>query len=271
MKLNGIWKKERLCILKNFKYNNSMKKILITGGTGLLGKEMVKGFLRKGCFVYFTSTSKDKSANFLNKLAPSFKKRCIPIIHEFNTKTDIDNFIKKYNKLKFDTLVNNARSISNYKDMNKKDSQFFKLFNHEIFLAVLLPYFLSVKLNNKYLKYIVNISSMYGVVPPNKNLYSDKYKSSPIYYGVSKAAEIHLTKELAVRLAEKNIRVNSISFGGFEGRVNKKFKMLYSKMCPIGRMLKPKEVFDPLWFLCTDKSSGATGHNLIIDGGWTTW
>ena len=37
------------------------------------------------------------------------------------------------------------------------------------------------------------------------------YKSSPIYYGVSKAAEIHLTKELAVRLSDK-IRVNSISF-----------------------------------------------------------
>ena len=37
-----------------------MKKILITGGTGLLGKEIVKGFLEKNCIVYFTTTSKKK-------------------------------------------------------------------------------------------------------------------------------------------------------------------------------------------------------------------
>ena len=48
---------------------------------------------------------------------------------------------------------------------------------------------------------------MYGVVPPNKNLYTDKYKSSPIYYGVSKAAEIHLSKELAVRLQKKKLEL----------------------------------------------------------------
>jgi NAD(P)-dependent dehydrogenase (short-subunit alcohol dehydrogenase family) len=36
-------------------------------------------------------------------------------------------------------------------------------------------------------------------------------------------------------------------------------------------MLKPDEVFEPVWFLASSQSSGATGHNLIIDGGWTTW
>jgi NAD(P)-dependent dehydrogenase (short-subunit alcohol dehydrogenase family) len=247
-----------------------MKKILITGGTGLLGKEIVKGFLNKKCRVYFTSTTKKKSDEFLKSINSKLRKNCIPIIHKFHDYKDISNFIKKYNKLKFDTLINNARSISNL-NLNVNNEELFNSFNQEIYLAVNLPYFLSMNLNHKYLKYIVNISSMYGVVPPNKNLYKDNYKSSPIYYGVSKAAEIHLTKELAVRFADKKIRVNSLSFGGFEGRVDKSFKKLYAKMCPLGRMLKPKEVFEPIWFLCSEQSSGATGHNLIIDGGWTTW
>ena len=65
---------------------------------------------------------------------------------------------------------------------------------------------------------------MYGVVVPNRNLYKDKYKSSSIFYGISKAAQIHLTKELAVRLSQDNIRVNSVSFGGIEGRVSSNFK-----------------------------------------------
>ncbi len=247
-----------------------MKKILITGGTGLLGKEIVKGFLKKNCIVYFTSTSKKKSSEFFKTLNKDEKKNCIPLIQKFENMKDIDYFLKKYKNLKFNVLINNARNISNLK-ISKNNFKNYKYFDKEIFLAVYLPYFLSTNLNQKYLENIVNISSMYGIVPPNKNLYVDKYASSPIYYGVSKAAEIHLTKELAVRLSDYKIRVNSISFGGFEGRVNKNFKKKYSKMCPIGRMLKPYEVFEPLWFLSSNQSSGATGHNLVIDGGWTTW
>jgi len=270
MKPGGIWKKERLCLKKNLNYKVRMKKILIKGGTGLLGKEIVKGFLEKQSIVYFTSTSKKKSDEFIKSIKPKLKNKCIPLIHRFDSYNDIENFINKYKKLNFDTLVNNARNISNL-NLKVKNEEHFNSFNKEIFLAAQLPYFLSISLNSKFLKYIVNISSMYGIVPPNKNLYHDQYKSSPIYYGVAKAAEIHLTKELSVRLADKKIRVNSISFGGFEGRVNDKFKKKYNKMCPLGRMLKPKEVFEPLWFLCTEQSSGATGHNLVVDGGWTTW
>ena len=246
------------------------KKILITGGTGLLGKEIVKGYLEKKCTVYFTSTSKKKSKEFLASLNKDLRKNCKPIIKKFNNIKDINSFLSKYKKINFNILVNNARNISNL-NFSKNNLNNYRAFEREMFLAVYLPYFLSINLNHDYLKNIVNISSMYGIVPPNKNLYVDKYKSSPIYYGVSKAAEIHLTKELAVRLSEKKIRVNSISFGGFEGRVNKKFKKKYSEMCPLGRMLKPHEVFDPLWFLCTDSSSGTTGHNLVVDGGWTVW
>ena len=247
-----------------------MKKILITGGTGLLGKEIVKGFLEKNCIVYFTTTSKKKSIDFLNDIDELKRKYCIPIVQKFDNIKQIDSFIKRYKNYNFNVLINNARNISNLKSKNKISEQS-NNFSSEFFLAVQLPYFLSNNLNHKYLSQIVNISSMYGVVSPNKNLYEDGYNSSSIFYGVSKAAEIHLTKELSVRLAHKKIRVNSISFGGFEGRVNKQFKKKYSKMCPLGRMLKPKEVFDPIWFLSSDQSNGAIGHNLVIDGGWTIW
>ena len=44
------------------------------------------------------------------------------------------------------------------------------------------------------LKTIVNIGSMYGLVAPNPKLYEDFKKESPIQYGVSKAALVHLAK-----------------------------------------------------------------------------
>jgi NAD(P)-dependent dehydrogenase (short-subunit alcohol dehydrogenase family) len=249
-------------------YSNSV--VLITGGTGLLGKEIVRGFLRKKCQVYFTSTSELKIDKLIKSLESKEKKNCFPIFQKFENIEDIKLFVKKYYDINFNILVNNARDISNLKfDLNSYDQ--IENFNKEIFLAVTLPYFLTTKLKKKSIKSIINISSMYGVVAPNKNLYIDKYKSSPIFYGISKAAQIHLTKELAVRLSHENIRINSVSYGGVEGRVNSQFKKRYSSMCPIGRMLKKDEVFEPIWFLASEQSSGATGHNLVIDGGWTIW
>ena len=123
-----------------------MKKILITGGTGLLGKEMVKGFLRKKCTVYFTSTSKSKSEQFLKNISSDLRKNCIPIVQKFENIDDISSFVKKNKNLNFNVLVNNARNISNLK-LNTKNSDHYKCFDKEMFLAVYLPYFLSIKLN----------------------------------------------------------------------------------------------------------------------------
>jgi NAD(P)-dependent dehydrogenase (short-subunit alcohol dehydrogenase family) len=78
-----------------------------------------------------------------------------------------------------------------------------------------------------------------------------------------------LTKELAVRLAGRHIRVNAISFGGVEGRVNEAFKARYAQFCPLGRMLNDNDLAGPVEFLATPASSGVTGHNLVVDGGWT--
>jgi NAD(P)-dependent dehydrogenase (short-subunit alcohol dehydrogenase family) len=247
-----------------------MKKVLITGGTGLLGKTLVKGFLNKKCKVYFTSTSKKKINKLIHGLKVEDKKNCFPILQKFENIDDIKYFIKKYNDLNFNILINNARDISNLQYDKNGYSQI-ENFNKEMFLAVTLPYFLSIKLKKQFIKSIVNISSIYGVVAPNRNLYKDKYKSSSIFYGISKAAQIHLTKELAVRFSQNYTRVNSVSFGGIEGRVGLGFKKRYSYMCPSGKMLKANQTFEPVWFLASDQSSGSTGHNLVIDGGWTIW
>mgnify|MGYP003739618353 FL=1 len=114
---------------------------------------------------------------------------------------------------------------------------------------------------------IVNISSMYGIVAPNPLLYDDGLKNSPVHYGVCKAALIHLTKELAVRLAPRNIRVNAISFGGVEGRVDEAFKSRYARLCPLGKMLTEEDLGGSVEFLASEQSRGITGHNLVVDGG----
>ena len=127
-----------------------MKKVLITGGTGLFGKEIIKGFLRNNYIVYFTSTSKLKINNFLKEINHKDKNKLFPIQISFNDINDIKNFINKYNKIGFNILINNARDLSNLK-FNNKNYEEIKNFDKEFFLAIHLPYLLSTKLNKKFL------------------------------------------------------------------------------------------------------------------------
>jgi hypothetical protein len=102
-------------------------------------------------------------------------------------------------------------------------------------------------------------------------LYSDAVNQSPLHYGVAKAALQQLTRELAVRLANRDIQVNCVAFGGVEGRVDDAFKQRYAQLCPMGRMLREEEVVTPVDMLLSDGCSGVTGHTLAVDGGWGIW
>jgi len=48
-----------------------------------------------------------------------------------------------------------------------------------------------------------------------------------------------------------------------------KFKKKYSSICPSGRMLKESEIPGPIDFIFSKKTSGMTGHVIMVDGGWT--
>ena len=144
-------------------------------------------------------------------------------------------------------------------------------FMNEYLLDVYVPYQLSMELyinNKRSLKTITNIGSQYGVVPTNPYLYKNHSKEAPIQYSLAKAALNHLTKELAVRFSNSDIRVNCIAYGGVEGRVNNDFKKRYSKLNLLGRMMRENEVIGPLDFIISDSGSYITGQIICVDGGW---
>jgi NAD(P)-dependent dehydrogenase (short-subunit alcohol dehydrogenase family) len=97
-------------------------------------------------------------------------------------------------------------------------------------------------------------------------------------YGAFKAALIHYAHGMAVKLAPKMIRVNSVSPGNvyFEGGVWQYiennlpdlFKTALS-LNPTGRMATPEEVARGVVFLASPASSFTTGTNLVIDGALT--
>ena len=109
---------------------------------------------------------------------------------------------------------------------------------------------------------IVNISSVSGVRPaPGIG-----------FYGVTKAALIHLTEELAVELAPK-VRVNAVApavvktrFASalFEGREEK-----VAATYPLGRLGVPEDIAGAVAFLSSPDAAWITGQTIVIDGGVT--
>ncbi len=254
----------------------STKTIIITGGTGKLGKQFVRFFFKKSYNVVFTSRSKSNIESMLNEHRNDPGKGKIYGIQvnleEEDAVLNIMNYLREH-ELRPDCLINNARNRDHLLK-NKDGMPSREQWVGEFLLNVMVPFELSMALANEKgsnLKSIINVSSMYGVVPPNPHLYEKQADMVPVHYGTTKAALIHLTKELSVRLAPRGIKVNAISYGGVRGRVDSRFEQRYARFCPLGRMLEEEEVVGAVDFLASDFSNGITGHNLVVDGGWTVW
>jgi NAD(P)-dependent dehydrogenase (short-subunit alcohol dehydrogenase family) len=115
---------------------------------------------------------------------------------------------------------------------------------------------------------IVNIGSLYASISPDPSFY-DHIPGfvKPAAYGASKAGVVQLTRWLARHLAP--VRVNALSPGGVRGDQDDEFLRKYNARVPLGRMAEPDDLTGPLLFLASDASRYVTGHELLVDGGFT--
>ena len=112
---------------------------------------------------------------------------------------------------------------------------------------------------------IINIASMSGVavnVPQKQAVYN-----------ASKAGVAMLSRSLAVEWAQYGIRVNSISPGYMKTKMTLSTMThlfpVWESLTPMGRLGDPKELRGAVVYLASDASSYRTGHDLILDGGYT--
>lgn len=247
-----------------------MRRVFITGGTGNIGARLVKDLVADGHEVMFTSRSKTAGEKLISENQLNTNK-CFAVELDFNDEKSLTN-LKDQLKFLPDVIIHNARSLDSLK-INEKGRLSKNQFQQEFFNGITFP----IELNHFFLDAgsalsdIVFISSMYGIVAPNPSLYDNFELQSPINYGVVKASQLHLVKELAVRLAHKGIRTNAISYGGVEGRVDEEFKDRYSKLAPSGRMLNHNDLYPPLKYIINNPDLNMTGETLKVDGGWTIW
>jgi NAD(P)-dependent dehydrogenase (short-subunit alcohol dehydrogenase family) len=118
---------------------------------------------------------------------------------------------------------------------------------------------------------VVNIGSLYASIAPIPELY-DHIPGfvKPPAYAASKAGVIALTRYFARLWGPRGVRVNTISPGGVRGEQDAEFQRKYSARVPLGRMAEPGDLTGPLLFLASDASRYVTGHELRVDGGFTS-
>ncbi len=254
--------------------------VVITGGTGHIGTEISKGLIKQKVKLNVISRNEESQRELL----------------EFAKKEDLDSHLKlfiqdisNYNEVnllikdiiskntKIDGLINNAydNSLASRKTINNLD---FENLKHEVGKSVLNDLHITKLVKENMMSNgggsIIFTSSVFGFLSPNYKMYLDLGNQPSILTGFDKSSVIQAVKVLASEWGRYNIRVNSISPGFFpkkRGRDRPDYIEQLTSRIPLQRIGKPEELLGSYIFLLSQASSYLTGHNLIIDGGYSVW
>jgi NAD(P)-dependent dehydrogenase (short-subunit alcohol dehydrogenase family) len=237
------------------------KIIVVTGGAGLLGKQMVSTLTEHGARVvaadiYFKAKSDD---NFI-----------MDITDENSVKDGVKAIVKKYGRI--DGWVNNAYPRTN--DWGNKFEDISPESWRKNVDMHLNGYFICCQIVLEQMKKqgfgsLINMSSIYGLVGPDFTVYEGTEMTMPAAYSAIKGGLNNFTRYLASYYGTYQVRVNTVSPGGIFDNQPESFVSNYNKKVPMKRMGAPKDIVSAVYFLLTDDSSYVTGHNLVVDGGWS--
>lgn len=231
------------------------KTVLITGGTGGIGKAIAKECIQNGATVIITGRNQEKLSNVAGEIG------AIPFVLDIQNVSEIkvafEDLGKKY---KIDILVNNAGMQAGGFWGNTKEEDFDKTLSTNLKGTYFCSQeFVNYLIDNGIKGNILNISSVSG------------YRPAISPYMVSKWGITGLTEGMAKKLIKNGIVVNGIAPGPVATEMIKVdgTDLNYGKS-PAGRYADPMEVANLAVFLISDMGRMIIGHTVYITGGCGT-
>ena len=240
---------------------------IVVGGTGTLGGSFCEALAGAGAHVLVVGRNDEhghaRVASMKDRGGSAEYFRC-----EATSRTDLDALVAhlKDNGREAHVLINGAGVNSPTPFLDIGEEEWERILN-----VNLRGVRLACQVVGKYMLErgtkgsIINIASV-SAGPPLSRVFT---------YSLSKAAVLSLTQNLAREWGTKGIRVNALSPGFFPAEQNKKVltpDRVESVMrhTPMARFGSPEELAGGILLLASPKAgSFLTGHNLLVDGGFT--
>ena len=243
---------------------------VVTGGAGLVGHAISEALAAHGSTVVVVDPDADRGQEVAADLGERGRHVAADVTDPAAVEAVFETVADDYDRL--DVLVNSAyprneRYGRRYEDVTTQDFRENVTSNLD---ACFLPTRHAVDLMSATGGgSVINIGSIYGVQAPDFGVYEGTDMTSPVEYAVIKGGIVNLTRYLASYLGPDGIRVNAISPGGVHDGQDPRFVERYEERTPIGRMAHPEDFGGAAVFLAAPASAYVTGHNLVVDGGFT--
>ena len=251
--------------------NLGSKKILITGASRGIGLAIAESFLREGAKTCLVSRGSNALFENEEKLQDSYGLEKV-----FACKcdcADVESLNGLKNRVKdqwgcLDIVVVNVGDGRSVPDALPDHEQWQKTWNSnfESALQTARTFLPMLEKSQGVLLFVSSIAGMEAF-------------GAPTDYSTAKSAIIALAKNMARKLASKNVRVNVIAPGNvyFKGsswdekiqKDKKQVDKIIKSSVPMNRFATPEEIADSVLFLCSDRASFITGTTLVVDGGQT--
>ncbi len=254
------------------------KVCIVTGGSGHLGSCITSALAAAGASVYALSRSEsdDDADCSLPELPGVTTGQIFPTRLDVSDRGQFKEFVDSVEKEhgRIDCLINNANSSLRQPLSSLTHEEWVEGFRgtaDHIFSCTqaILP-----SMRRARNGCVINTGSLFAFLAPQFPLHLDLGNAAAAHHSAAKGAVLQLTRHLAAELGTVGIRVNMVSPGYFpkpRPPERKDYIQEIEKRVPLGRIGQPNEVSGAYVFLASDGASYITGHNLIVDGGYSIW
>ena len=238
-----------------------MKKILLTGGTGGIGKSLARDFNANGYYVIVTGRNKNRfdEIDFKNPSKTDFFTCDLSIKEQLSS--CLEKIIQKHPLIEI--LINNAGVT--------EDSLFLRMDLQKWQNVIDINLNATFQITNFFLKQMVK--NRWGRVINITSVVGHTGNIGQANYCASKMGIIGMSKSLALEVAKRGITINCISPGFIDTKMtqglDENTKKLILEKIPLGKIGEPRDISNCALFIASENSNYITGQTFHVNGGLT--
>lgn len=252
---------------------------IVTGGSGLYGSHISVALAEAGAHVIVASRNVEQceaQAAVIRGRGLQATAHRLDLADEQSIQQFVAAVDASHGKI--DVLVNNSVSRYGLRDIEQTTAEGWLQAQQVNGLGLMLLSKAVVgRMRERLSGNIINIGSIQGILGPHFPVYGDTGMTSGIEYTYAKWGMVGMTKWLANYYGKYNIRANCVSPGGYNPDAadaaieENEFLRNYMERTPLRRMANEEDIKGAVVYLASEASSYVTGHNLVLDGGWSNW